>query len=205
MRVQANGPTTAHAEHGDPSQVIRTSSKKEALPRRIARNTIGILLCLGVLGFAIYTVLALTVLVVVRVDGQNAAVLRSAFPVGQAPSGAYAYVSTAPNDNSLVGKAKQATVGADAGSVVQIVAGPYNRISTDERGYIVSDGQATAYRGDVDDYALDGEYVAICVTGACDPGSAVLIGQHNIIGEVKGFVTLSGITDPTTPSAPARN
>jgi hypothetical protein len=200
MRIDTNGRIPAPAGYGDTSRIIQTGDPtKEAVPVRIARNIAGFTFLLGVLGVLVYAVLAVTVLVVMPADGQKALVLRGAFPVGQAPSGAYAYVSADPVDYSFTGKVAQATTGVKSGSVVQIVAGPTASITTDDRGFIVADGKRTDFQGQVTARELRREYVAICVAGWCDPGKTVLIPQDNIVGGVKGFVGLGGITEPTTP------
>lgn len=200
-RVTDDGrsPALAGTSGGAP-RVVRTGEIREALPLRLVRNIVGMIVLVAALILGIYAVLAVTVLVVLRSDSDNVLVLRGAFPVGQAPAGAFAYASSEPVDYSFMGKVTQATSGVPSGSVVQIVAGPAATISTNADGYIVVNGEATDFHGQVDSYSLTREYVALCVSGKCEPGSAVLIGQDNIVGEVKGYLSLDGFTQPTAPT-----
>lgn len=181
---------------GSQSGVVSTGTQGEALPKRALRSIIAF----GVLGmvmiFLTYVVLATTVFVIMRADGNNVAVLRNTFPIGQAPSGALVYASSAPTDQSFVGKAEQAVFGVPAGSVVQIVAGPAAAVSTNKDGYLVVNGKATEYQGMTDTQNIAHQYLAICVSGACKENAAVIVGEQNIIGEVKGYLTTAGITDP---------
>lgn len=196
VTVDVNGSGTPGL--GSQSGVITTSETKEALPRRALRSVIGFAILGLLMVFLTYVVLATTVFVVMRADSHNAAVLRNTFPVGQAPADVLVYASSAPADNTLIGKAEQAVFGVPAGSVVQIVAGPSATVSTDKTGHIVVDGNATRYVGAVDSKNLSRQYIAICIAGACKQGAAVMVEQSNIIGEVKGYLGLSGLTTPKT-------
>lgn len=177
--------------------VVTTARKGEPLPRRATRAVLGFLL-LGVLMIACtYVVLATTVFVVMRADGHQVAVLRNTFPIGQAPADVIVYASSEPVDASVAGKAAEAVVGVPAGSVVQIVGGPFAEVATDKDGHITVNGARTDYRGQVSERSLAGEYVAICLAGACETDTAVIVGQNNLIGEVKGYLGLTGLTAPT--------
>jgi hypothetical protein len=178
------------------ARVVRTGDSRAPLPLRVLRQTVGLIALLAGIGVAIYAVLAITVLVVLSSGDDKALVLRGAYPVGQAPTGAYVYVSSTAADHTFSGKVAQAINGVPSGSVVQIVAGPATKIGTDADGYIVADGERTEFQADVDPYTLGREYVALCVSGACTPGEAVLVGQDNVIGAVKGYVSAAGLTRP---------
>jgi hypothetical protein len=192
--VDVNGVGTPGL--GSQSGVVSTGEKKEALPRRALRSVIGFAILGLLMLFLTYVVLATTVFVLMRADNHNAAVLRNTFPIGQAPADVLVYASSAPVDNTLMGKAEQAIFGVPAGSVVQIVAGPSATVSTNKSGHIVVDGTPTNYVGEVDSQDLSRQYIAICVSGACKDGAAVMVEQDNIIGEVKGYLGLSGMTKP---------
>lgn len=187
---------------GSQTPAITIGETKEPLLRRSVRTVIGAVIAVVALLFATYAVLAATVLVVLPASAHHVAVLRNTFPVGAAPQGAYVYASSEPVDTSVTGRINQAVFGVAAGSVVRIVAGPAVRVATDRDGYIVVDGHRTDYKGKVAPQYLNHAYVAICVSGACKAGAAVLVGQANIVGGVKGYVTLSGITQPRTPGQP---
>lgn len=194
--VDTNGGGSAGL--GSQSGVISTRSTSEALPKRALRTVLGlILLGLGMV-FLTYVVLATTVFVIMRADGHNVAVLRSTFPVGSAPANSLVYVSSSPADLSLTGKAEEAVFGVPTGSVVRIVAGPSGTVATDKNGHIAVNGTSTNYIpvGKAFSRHLDHEYVAICITGACEQGAAVMVGENNIIGEVKGYLTTTGIAKP---------
>lgn len=179
---------------GSHAPVIRTATRKKGRIRRMVRSVAGILIGSAILLVAIYAVLASTVLLVMRAGGENALVLRNAFPEGAAPAGTYVYASSQTINPSFGGRLSQATVGVPAGAVVRIVAGPTGKISNDKKGRIVINGKATDYRVAVKATTLARKYLALCVAGACEPGTAVLIGQDTIVGEVKGYVSPSGLT-----------
>jgi hypothetical protein len=191
--VDTNGGVGAGL--GSQSGVVNTGTKKEALPRRAIRSVVGFTVLGVVMLFLTYVVLATTVLVVLRADGQSVAVLRNTFPIGQAPADALVYASSAPADQTFAGKAEQAVLGVPSGSVVRIVAGPSAAVSTSKSGHIVVNGKVTKYRGSTDTKNLQRQYIAICVGGACQSGAAVIIGEANIIGEVKGYLSLNGLQE----------
>lgn len=184
---------------GSHSGVVSTGPNKDPLPRRALRSVVGFAVLGLVMVFLTYVVLATTVFVVMRADNHSVAVLRNTFPIGQAPANALVYASSAPTDQTLLGKVNQAVFGVPAGSVVKIVAGPDATVGTSPDGHITVNGQPTGYLGKVDQRDLARQYIAICVAGACRTGAAVIFDQGNIVGEVKGYVSLSGLSVPSAP------
>lgn len=71
---------------------------------------------------------------------------------------------------------------------------------SDSGGYLVADGRRNAFQVGVTHWDLSRQYVAMSVVGACQQGAAVIVGQDNIIGGVKGYVGLTGFTQPATPT-----
>lgn len=194
---------TVRTDTGSPglgsATVVTTSApKKEPLHRRATRQIIGLVVLVAMLLAATYVTLAITVVVVMHADNHNVLVLRNTFPVGAAPAGEVVYASSDPVDTKIMTKINQAVFGVPAGSVVKIVAGPSATIRTNQDGYIVADDKVTDYRGNVDARTLKREYVAICLAGACEDGAAVIVGQSNIVGGVKGYLGLTGLTHPDT-------
>lgn len=181
-------------EFGSHSGVVKTAAPSEPVARRATRSMIAFAIMGLTMLFFTYVVLATTVFVALRADNHTVGVLRNTFPVGQAPADAVVYVSSETIDPTLLGRAKQAVFGVPAGSVVQIVTGPAGAIATNKDGYLTVNGQPTAYTAKVDKQDLIGQYVAICVAGACTPNEPVLIGESNIVGEVRGYLGPSGLT-----------
>lgn len=198
-RVVVDVSTTGNPGLGSASGVVSTGARKEPLPRRATRTILGFGFLSLLMLFLTYVVLATTVFVVMSAEDERVGVLRNTFPIGSAPSGAIVYASSSPVDHSLLGKVEQAVLGVSAGSVVKIVAGPVGVVSTDKTGHITVNGKSTKYTGDVATKTLSREYIAICVAGACKDGAAVIIGQSNIVGEVKGYIGLTGMTDVKAP------
>lgn len=200
-----SGPHTPDLAENAP--VIRTGETKEALPLRAGRNLLSLTIGGVLIVAAIVGILSATVLVALPADdGQRAIVLRGAHATGSIPSGAVVYVSSAPAATDLTGRISQALLGVPAGSVVQVIAGPNADVSTGKDGHVIADGQRTAFQAKVSPIGLDQQYVALCLAGSgCTKGSAVTIPQNNVIGGVRGYLSLSGLTQPSTPvPAPAR-
>lgn len=181
-------------EFGSHSGVIKTSAPGEPVVRRATRSVIAFAIMGLTMLFFTYVVLATTVFVALRADNHTVGVLRNTFPVGQAPADAVVYVSSTTIDPTLLGRAKQAVFGVPAGSVVQIVAGPAGNIATNKDGYLTVNGKPTVYTAKVTKQTLIGQYVAICVAGACTPNEPVLVGESNIVGEVRGYLGPTGLS-----------
>lgn len=196
-RVADSEATPAFASAGPEIEAVHNPGARAA--KHVSRSIAGFVAAGMLMLFLTYVVLSATVMVFMRADGETVAVLRNTFPVGQAPPGAVVYASSAPVDGSFTSKVEQAIGGVPAGSVVEIVAGPAAVISADVDGRIVADGQATDYSGVVADQSLDRAYIAICLAGSCTKDAAVIVGQDNIVGEVKGYLGFTGLTSP--PSA----
>lgn len=119
-------------------------------------------------------------------------VARSAFPGGIVPNGAYVYGSASGKaDPSILTKVTEGYVGTTKFFVAETIAGPAGNISKNADGFIVVDGTATSFKGEVSDKSLNKEYLAVCKEGACKPGSIITIPQDNIVGEAKGFVNIT--------------
>lgn len=183
-------------EHGAQSGIIRTGTNAEALPKRAVRSTLTFLALGIIMLFLTYVVLATTVFVALRSDNHTVGVLRNTFPVGQAPADAIVYVSNEPVGTTVLARAEQAILGVSAGSVVQIVVGPAGTIKTNKDGYVTLNGHPTPYEVEVDERTLVREYLAMCLSGACEPGQPVRVSQANIVGEVKGYLGLGTMTEP---------
>lgn len=183
-------------ELGSQSGVVTTGPTGEALPKRALRSIVTFAILGFVMLLATYVVLATTVFVVMRADDHNVAVLRNTFPIGQAPADTIVYASSGDVDGTFAGRATQAVFGVPSGSVVQIVAGPVAAIGSTKDGHLTVNGKATEYEGQADPTDLSRQYVAICLSGACAEGEAVIIGQNSIVGEVRGYLALSGMTQP---------
>lgn len=183
-------------EFGSHSGIIKTSAPTEALPKRALRSMVTFAILGLTMLFLTYVVLATTVFVALRADNHTVGVLRNTFPVGAAPANAVVYGSSVPIDPTILGRAKQAVFGVPAGSVVQIVAGPHGEIATNKHGYVTVNGHPTDYKAKVTEQPLVRQYLAICIAGACEDQKPVLIGEASIVGEVRGYLGLSGVSTP---------
>lgn len=182
------------------SPVVHMGDDPEPVAKRATRGLITLtFLVLGLLA-GVYVMLAATVMVIMDADPNKALVLRNAYTVGQVPQGAVVYASSAPVDYSFMGKVNESIFGVPAGSVVEVVAGPTDEVRNNKDGFIIVNGNLTRYQGKVDNMMLGREYVAVCLSGACDTGKAVLVSQYNVIGGVKKYVGFDGIRD-VTPAA----
>lgn len=181
---------------GTSNVVTIEAPKGEALPRRAFRSVFGLVALLAIVAAATYAALAATVVVVLDAEDNKALVLRNTFPVGGAPEGVIVYASVDEVPTDVGSKLTQAVSGVPAGSVVQIVAGPSASVYTNPEGFIVADGVVTEFTGQVTSRDLTHEYVALCLDGACRDDAAVIVGENNIVGEVKGYLGLDGLSSP---------
>lgn len=203
IQIGAN-PARPDLAQGD--RAIRTGDDREALPIRAGRTLLGLLIGGALLAAAVAAILSATVMVALSAGDHRAVVLRNAYPTDAVPSGALVYASSAPAATSMLGHIEEAVAGVPAGAVVQIIAGPNADVATDKTGVVTVNGKPTAFTAKVSPARLRDQYVALCIAGSgCQPGAAVTIGQDNVIGSVRGYLTLTGLTPVPTPvPIPAR-
>lgn len=171
---------------------------------KLVRNAVGIAILVLAVPALIYAVLASTVMVVLPTSGHNVVVLRNAFPIGQAPTGAFIYTTTSAVNDSFMTRVGQAITGVKSGAVVKILGGPNGALADAPNGDITIGGQDTGYHQTVKPTLLADTYVGVCVISrdsACTPGDVILVPQGNVIGRVEGYLSFSGITHPTVPTS----
>lgn len=128
---------------------------------------------------------------------------RATFVGGEPESGDFAYISSKQDANSnVLEKLKQGVIALPDASVVEIIAGPAGTVVNDETGRILYNGKPTNFVLPVEERKLLGEYLAICVKGACEPGEQILVEKASIVGEARGNLSLKGVTGYDSKSTP---
>jgi hypothetical protein len=180
--------------------VIRTGAPRPSRLSEASRNLAGLTLLAALAATLIYLALALTVLVVMRIDGSTVLVQRGAFPIGQAPTGTFMFTSSAPADASLAGRATQAAVGVPDAAVVQVLAAPNSILGSSPDGTLTVNGAVTSHPATDHTGRLGREYLARCVLGACTPGQTLRVPQRHVIGAATGTLGPTGRTAFSEPT-----
>lgn len=105
---------------------------------------------------------------------------------GTLPANSQALVSLDPEavvGDSMVDRLKQSFVPQKPTAVVEVLAGPIGRVKW-TKSLLTVNGKAlkTNFAQDPQLEYLEDQYIAVCVAGACEPGSAVLFTSPQIIG-----------------------
>lgn len=150
---------------------------------------------------AVYTSLAATLMVLApSIDDdvtERSWVARGTFVGGMIDPGTFVYgsaTSAAPED--FMGKIMEGYFGASDPFVAEVIAGPVAKVSTDKADNVLVNGEKTGYTGTVENTELRSQFLAVCVTGACEPGEIVVIESGAISGEYKGAVSITGVEKP---------
>lgn len=164
----------------------------------------GIKFILGLLVFAllvvgsIYTFLAGTLMFTAPSEDSSSEriwVARGTFQGGQIDAGTTVYGSASDfAGRDFIGKVKEGYVGAKDYFVVDTIAGPVAEVSS-KNGVILVNGSATKFKGEIETTRLSKQYLAQCVEGSCAPGEYVVVDYDSIAGEVRGVISLTGLSD----------
>lgn len=118
-------------------------------------------------------------------------VKENTFPGSNIPTGETILVDTVNEQNSeYLDRLRQAFVPSKTATVVEVVAGPYGSFKWLESGIITVDGELTkAYMSekpmkseDEPKEKLLNEYLAVCVSGDCNPDEAIIVSADNVYG-----------------------
>lgn len=144
-----------------------------------------------------YGTLAASLLFATPVAGKVTVVARDTFLGGIPAKGDVAVVSPsqAAGKNPL-DRLKEAGLGIKDAQIVKILSGPNDNIEMKEGGFNVTGEESGSYPGDlistsgnkvVNSFKLEKQYVAQCVSGACTPGTYVIVEDKNTYGELVDF------------------
>lgn len=141
----------------------------------------------------IHTALAGSLMFTAPVDDkpvtERAWVARGTFVGGQIEPGTIVYgsaSSAAPTD--FIGKAIQGYTGAPDYFMAESIAGPVAKVETDSNNKVLVNGKDSGYTGKIESGRLDGQYLAVCISGACKEGELIIAQYESIAGEVRGFI-----------------
>lgn len=137
----------------------------------------------------VYFSLAATLLrVVPTTSGAGPVLVKNiTYPGGLLPAGAAVLIDqkSAQEDDVWV-HLRQASMPADNAAVVKVIAGPYGALTWTEPGVVTVDGElvSVALPTDPDTDYLENEYLAECISGACEPGEGLIFSEDYIYGSV---------------------
>ncbi|MBC9707536.1 MAG: hypothetical protein H9W81_21960 [Enterococcus sp.] len=170
----------------------------------IAKTIISLAVLAMVVFIAVYTSLAGTLMFVApTVDGdklsERAWVARGTFVGGKIDPGTQVYGSaTTLAPDNFMGKMMEGYTGAPDAFIAEVFAGPIADISTDKNKNVLINGEKSGYTGEVKATQLRSQFIAVCVSGECEPGEIVIIESGSISGEYKGTLSFSGMEKPVS-------
>ena len=146
-----------------------------------------------VLAFLLYTVMSLTLLRVIpntsgvgALGGHVAPVRNNIFPGGNITAGNFAIVNTTQEQGeSIVDRARQSFIPQKNVAKVEILSGPFGKISESGDGAFTVDNvpmDGVLPQSAEGKKLLDNEYVAKCVEGACNKGELMIVPANNVYG-----------------------
>jgi hypothetical protein len=146
----------------------------------------------------IHTALAGSLMFTAPVDDkpvtERAWVARGTFVGGKIDPGTIVYGSAssyAPTD--FIGKAIQGYTGAPDYFMAEVIAGPVAKVETDSANKVLVNGKDSGYTGKVESAKLDDQFLAVCISGACEEGKLIIAEYKSIGGEVRGFLYPFGL------------
>lgn len=154
---------------------------------------------------ALWLVLGVTVLPILRVDGTAWAVKWAAWPEGGVPTGAIVMAETGSKRSDIPGRLGMLLDTGSSRAVVEVVAGPGGEIKADIDNRIYLNGFVSPWvsAGPLPTTRIGDRYLVVCIAGeSCVPGTASLLPVSGVLGEVLGSVTLSPSLGPV-PNPPA--
>lgn len=177
------------------SSLLRNDSvkiAKSAALKGYLRTLVSVLLWTGIVFLVIYFCFAATLLrVVPSLSGTGPVFIKNAtVEGGMFPSGHEVLVDpTRENEGGVMDNLYVSFVPSSDYQEVEIISGPYGEFSVDGDGAVTVDGGETGlvmhemFSEDRDDEVLRDEYIAECLSGACEEGQAVIVPVENIAGE----------------------
>lgn len=138
--------------------------------------------------FGVYCAFAVTIVRVVPTSTSLGPepVKNSTFLGGIVPLGAVILAdSQDPQGSGLLDRAHQALIPSSHAMKVKVLAGPYGRVSWTPSGFTTVAGKplGVLLKQDPQVTHLNGQYVAQCLGGSCNPGEGVIIKATHIYGQ----------------------
>lgn len=177
----------------DKKRKVRVS--KSAFSRLVVNTTVKWIGMTFAALAVVYLCFAVTLLRVVLIgDGSLVPVKNPTFVGSVVPSGSRVVVDPSrPHDGGIVDHMRQAFLPSRQASVVDVLAGPYGRLSWAEP-ILTVDGKAVSSSVSSNQYAvitkdrksqfLQNEYVVKCVKGDCVSGEVFVVSSNSITGEL---------------------
>lgn len=144
-----------------------------------------------------YGTLAASLLFATPVDGKVTVVARDTFLGGIPSKGDITVVSpTQAAGKNPIDRLKEAGLGIKDAQIVKVLSGATDSIQITEGGFSVTGEEPGSYNGTlintsgnkvVGSFKLERQYIAECVSGACTPGTYVVVEDANIYGELVDF------------------
>lgn len=165
--------------------------------RLIYRRLIRILLFAVVVLVILYFCFAATwVRVVPTISGAGFVPVKNVtYEGGILPEGSQVLVDVENEQGiKVLDRLEQAFIPSSSAAKVQIIAGPYGELDWQQPNILTVDGEPVGvpYPAnsdgsspiDVEDPFLKDQYVALCISGSCQPGEAVIIDRSHVFGSV---------------------
>jgi len=134
----------------------------------------------------IYTSFAATIVRFIPTDDSGIVLVKNnTFTGGVIPAGENVFVSFNQEQKTSMGdRLQQAFTLHNGTGEVQVLAGPYGKITWAEPGIIAVDNEPlnVNYPNEPNQEFLENDYIVICISGGCEPGSTFIISSENIFG-----------------------
>jgi hypothetical protein len=176
-----------------PSEDIAESMKAET-PKKIIfglRFVIVIFTVIITSAVALWFVLGITILPMMRVGGNIWLVQRAAWVEGQAPKNAIALTLSHPVERTLSSRLALLLSGDTSIRIIEIVASPTDKVATDKSNVLFINGKSTGRISPVKIpvHTLGDSYLVSCIRGACLPSKQFIeVPTNYILGKVLGSV-----------------
>lgn len=197
----SNSPLAApHSEIPDTESARDTTV---AIARSVGRGTktiIGTAAFVVFIIVLIHTALAGSLMFTASVDDkpftERAWVARGTFVGGKIAPGTtiYGSASTAA-PTGFIEKVVEGYLGVPDYFVAEVIAGPVDGVTAGPDEKILVNGKDSGYTGKTENVELKNQYLAVCVSGACEEGDLIIANYESISGEVRGYLYPFGMEE----------
>lgn len=165
----------------------------------------GIKFISGIVAFALlivaatYAILSATLMFTTPHNGQQMDrvwVARGTFEGGNVNEGTTILASaSSTSPKNFLNKMAEGFVSPADPVIAKVIAGPIAEVSSKKNIIYIND-KKTAYEGTIENTKLINKYLAVCIDSAsCEANTYIVIDKDSISGEVRGFVSLSGVRE----------
>lgn len=177
-------------KNGDPGTSPRTPElriAKRLYRRRIARKSLTLIGAAIIVATVIYLCFAVTIIRIIPTNNAGFIPIRNLTAEGGvAKPGDQIVVNVIEEQgDGVMNRAKQSLFMTSNAAVVEVLAGPFGKISPGAKNTIAVNGKALnapMVRSISKEY-LDNEYVVKCIKGNCAKGMAFVVPVKNVYGE----------------------